>query len=645
MTELYINNELVDSEEQEFRFTLQVNDFFDLKTRQSSFSENIKLPKTSRNIKIFELAGAYPHSSNVPYQRNMVDYYVDGIPIVLDAFGVLKNTNNNYNFHFFDGNIDLYKAIEKLKFTDLPLDEFKHIKDIDAVINTWNNDLGYVYAVADYGGQSEHDNGVNIDFLIPSISLQWIWDKIFDITGYEYSISNGILDGKYLTISDAYKDVGAEDAFDSVVDESEIIEFGSDTYNHHIGKYVANLKITEDGVDYMTNGVIFTAQEEGYYDVKMNITRLFPRWTRYGFDVVPQLAITTEPNLNSSRIRSIVDGSEKTIPLNPSEPNVDYEGWGGEFVWRNTFLRAGEKLSVVAIAGRSFATNYQDIQEAIDDFIDEPIQTEIIYKPAIEVSLADYISDIQIKDIFSEVLIQNALTPIIDKNGVYRFYTLEERLEAPIVDWSKKFSRLLDEDYVIGEYGQNNRFTYKYNEDGQNHNDGNIEVNNVQLKDENTINSKFYGAEKELSLFQSINHLLPEFMLWKEDVKETDNGIEISYKEMKNHYHWLRVEEKIRGVKLTSKGFGTSGSNSKYKYADFEEFKWENIIDASYSSIGLILNQMSLIEVEVNLSAVDIHEFDFYSRIYIEELSSIFMPNKITYKPNKLAVVELIKIA
>lgn len=645
MTELFINGVKADLEEQSFNYTLQVNDFFDLKTRQSSFSENIKLPKTSKNLKIFDLAGSYPHNSFIPYQKNITDYLVDGVPVAINAFGILKNTDSEYNFHFYDGNIDLYKAIEKLKLTDLPLDEFRHVKDFDAIINTWDNDLNYVYAVADYGGQIEHDNGVNIDFLVPSISLEWLWQTIFDITGFEYTISDGILENKYFTISDAYKDVGADGTFPSIVDENEIVVAGTDRYNGYVGKYVANLKLTDDSVTHMTNGTVFTAPNDGLYDIKINITKLFPMFILGSFMPMPQLALTEQPNSNPQSIRSIRAGSERTIPRNPSQQNVDYEGWGGEFIWRNIELNAGDKLSVLAIADEPFIIGHQENQQAQVNFVSEPISTQIIYKEAINVSLADYLSNIQIKDLFTEILIQNALTPIIDKNGIYRFYTLDERLNAPIIDWSDKFSRLLNEDYVIGEYGQNNRFTYKYNEDGEDHNDGNIEVNNAQLKDENIINSKFYSAEKELTLFNTISMLLPEFMLWKDDVKETDNGTEISYKELKNHYHWLEVKERNQGIKLTSKGLGGSANHNKFKYADFDIFKWQNIINESYSNIGDILNQMSLIEVEVKLTPLDVYQFDFYSRIYIKELSSIFIPNKITFKPNELAQVQLIKIA
>ena len=46
----------------------------------------------------------------------------------------------------------------------------------------------------------------------------------------------------------------------------------------------------------------------------------------------------------------------------------------------------------------------------------------------------------------------------------------------------------------------------------------------------------------------------------------------------------------------------------------------------------------------MNLNALDIYEFNFFKRIYLKQLAGYFLPNKITFKTNTLAVVELIKI-
>lgn len=599
-TELIINGKEIDLPKQNFKFVLQVNDFFDLKTRQSSYSENIELPKTPLNLRFFEFAGTYPNNSDKPYQKLNTLYLVDGLPVVIDGFGILKNTDENYNFHFYDGNIDLYKAIEGLKLTDLPFDEFTHTKNIAGVKNTWENDLPYVYAVADYGGIPEWQNAINIDFLVPSISLEWIWNKIFEITGFQFQISEGILNNKWLTISDAYKDVSAEDAFEPIVDETKTLEFSAHTYNAHVGRYVANVIFADptEEIQHVEQGRVFTAPETGFYDIRHTITKTYPTWWHFYFGVMPSIGLTLEPRYLAHQIPSIIPGSLREVPPNPSEENVDYEGWGADILWSNIFLNAGDKIGIVAVADTGFDVGHQVNAWAQNTLIHDPTQTQFIYKPESEVSLPDYLSDIQLKDLFQEVLIQNGLTPIL-KDGVYRFYTLDERLNAPVVDWSEKFSRLLNEEYVIGDYGIRNIFTYQYNQDGENHNNGTFTINNEQLPDSNEIDSKFYGAERETTYFETLSINLPVFLLWEESVKETDDGTEITYKELKNHYHWLKVEEVTGTFPMTSKGYNTTGTASVVKYAEFDELKWQNLISEHYSQIGKILSRMSMVESSV----------------------------------------------
>ncbi len=53
---------------------------------------------------------------------------------------------------------------------------------------------------------------------------------------------------------------------------------------------------------------------------------------------------------------------------------------------------------------------------------------------------------------------------------------------------------------------------------------------------------------------------------------------------------------------------------------------------------------MRVYTCEMNLNALDIYEFNFFKRIYLKQLAGYFLPNKITFKTNTLAVVELIKI-
>ena len=76
----------------------------------------------------------------------------------------------------------------------------------------------------------------------------------------------------------------------------------------------------------------------------------------------------------------------------------------------------------------------------------------------------------------------------------------------------------------------------------------------------------------------------------------------------------------------------------------FNGMRWDSLIKIYYGNFNNVLNHMRVYTCEMNLTALDIHQFNFFKRIYIMQLGGIFLPNKITFKAHGLAVVELIKI-
>lgn len=626
MREININNMSVHLPVSKFTYTLQVNDFFDLTTRQSSFSENIKLPKTAHNANVFELSGMQPSNSKLPYKKLNTEYKVDGIAIVENAWGFLKSVDDSFNFHFIDGNIDLYRAIEKLKITDLPLEELTHTKNIDGIKETWRNNKDYVYALADFGGIMEHNNAINIDFLIPCISIRWIWKKIFELTGFKYQISDKILENKYITISDAYKDVSAEGAFEDAYKEDLQVASVPLTENSNMDLLVGNVAVINENIQ--EHRFVFKAAQKGVYQIKYKCNKQNV-YEHFLFRGIPDIALTKDTNKNLSEIEIIKNSRRK---YNKNEDGT----YSADITFPNVYLNAGESLMIIAISNALSGINPAESDKT---------EIRVIYKHEAQVSLPEFLSDIELKDLFSEILIQNALTPIFNKKAnAYKFYTLDERLNAPILEWSEKPIIFKNEKYDLGKFARNNTFKYKYNEDGDNHNDGVIKVENEQLKDVQNIESKFYSAEKDLTKSNVLGLNLPRILLWKKEIKESDNKTEVEYKELKNHYHWLKVKEMTGNIPLTSIAYGTTGSSNVVKYADFEPFEWNNIINENYKNIGKVINEMKINEYLIALSPMEIQEFDFFCRIYHEDLGAVFIPNRIKYESENLSLIELIKI-
>ena len=115
--ELYIDNQRVDlPEDVRFQLTFQIADFGELKPRGSG-SNTIKLPKTPRNIAIFDNCNFVQVSSNFPYALHSAYYYEDGWLLFNDAtVYMLAITEEDFEIQCVWGNST---EIKRLKSTDM----------------------------------------------------------------------------------------------------------------------------------------------------------------------------------------------------------------------------------------------------------------------------------------------------------------------------------------------------------------------------------------------------------------------------------------------------------------------------------------------------------------------------------------------
>jgi hypothetical protein len=70
----------------------------------------------------------------IPYQTNTVNYYIGNEAIIYNGRGVINETNDFYNLTIYDGNIDLYKAIENTTLGDLNLTGLTHTKMLQQLL-------------------------------------------------------------------------------------------------------------------------------------------------------------------------------------------------------------------------------------------------------------------------------------------------------------------------------------------------------------------------------------------------------------------------------------------------------------------------------------------------------------------------------
>jgi hypothetical protein len=188
---LYIAGRKIElSEKTKVAQTKQANDLISLNTRQTNYTNRFKIPLTSSNKKAMAFLGIVGSTSQLPYQRNEAYLYSEsGECFIYNGFAVIKSTNQKeYDVNIYDGNIDIYKSIENKNLSFLDLSEITHQKNLTNVLDSFTSNLNYKYIIADYNGKALYDTTkINIDYLVPSVKVKYLWDKIFSEFGYTYS--------------------------------------------------------------------------------------------------------------------------------------------------------------------------------------------------------------------------------------------------------------------------------------------------------------------------------------------------------------------------------------------------------------------------------------------------------------------------
>ena len=192
---MYINDIIIDgvsldmSPEEYLDFTAQVNTIAAVASRQASFTPSYRLPKTAKNIRALQGLGLKSDSSVIPYQKPNCALLIEGFTFIVKGWLNVKETTENYfSIYIYSGIINFFKAIENKNLGDLNLSEIDHIKSLATVVASFTNP-NYKYLITDYNGLTHYganDEIINTDYLIPSVLVKYLWDKIFSTYGFTY---------------------------------------------------------------------------------------------------------------------------------------------------------------------------------------------------------------------------------------------------------------------------------------------------------------------------------------------------------------------------------------------------------------------------------------------------------------------------
>jgi len=600
MLELVINNEyILEVAQESIKYTLQNNDIADLESRQCSFTNSFSVPKTFNNVNYFKQLGVVGDISDIPYKKVTAMLLENGIPLITSGWLEVKETTNEYKIHIRDGSIDLFKAIENKTFgDDVDLSEIDHSKDLNTIINSFTNE-NYRYIINDYGGKTHTDNGtkINADYLVPSVRVKYLWDKIFTTFGFNYF--GGV--------------------FNSRDFEGLWINYpkGISLDNETIQEYAILTRTTTQ--DFRITAFL------SWENINVNNGNLISNW-RYEV-----------PETGKYRIDSLINYTPTISNTNPLYQIRINNNSVGSFV-RNV----DNSLNITLNAG-SIIEIYFD--NSLVFFEQSYLK---IYKYDDKFNFTDELKQLKITDFFKEILWRFALTIFIDIDGNYIFKTFDERLQADVIDWSEKYKERTSETYVPKSYAQKNIFKENYQKENYSYNDGNLELKNNNLKEINTvINSKFYTYDNDLSIFfinSSKNENIFRTALWDKEISENQNLTKINYKSISNRFYFLRSEIISENAIIKSETLNAEQNVSSLPIARFFMTSFKDFVSKYYNNYKILLEDFRMHKISLALNNLDIHNLDFDKIYYFEQEQNYYILNKLTYESCKLSNSEFYRV-
>lgn len=635
---LYINGQQADLEPgQAIAQTKQVNDLNSIENRQAGYTNKFKLPKTAANLKIMQFLTVPGNTSGIPYRHNECSLYSDsGECFVYKGRAVITDGGDDFEAVIYDGIIDLYKAIENTPISVVGLQDLDHVKSVNEVKNSWlAANPPFRYILADYNGDTGSTNTtpavVNIDYLVPAVNIKYLWEKIFNHYGFSYSGS--VFD------TEKFKNLWMTFPKGISTGDNET-ELFTNSYNLYPGVNVGNYVYTyythmteyeaQDGVELVQNRHIKVTQP-GYYRLEIDGS------------LKTETFMFTQPR----RAKVFIGRNSHNLPPNAVQ---QFEVIADNIHSQHAFsgvailnLNAYDSVCVMIAKATNETPNYGFV-------IKDPttVNVRLVKVNQNEYNFSEALSDFAVKDLLTEVVHRFGLTIFKDKySNHYDFLTLQEQLQSPqVLDWSGKFVKKISENYIYGSYARRNWMRYAYNDKESSHYDGYIDVQNVNLPDNrDIIKSKIYAPERAKSLY--LNRPTNVYKLWDKEVVENpgEDDDPVKYKSLDKRYYFLRGEYSDKDITLHSVKLQQTQQLSSCYVEQYWKLPFSDIADDYYNPLRQILEQSLIVNAEMFLQETDVTNFDFRKLIYIEQLSSYFLMNKINnYVPGKPVKCELVRI-
>ena len=633
----YLGRFLDIKENEKVTYTIQVQDLADVSSVASSVTTSFKLPKTKNNYEALKSLSLPGDTSNLPYLKNVCKLYNFGTTLIDNGWLKINNSDEeSFNVNIENGIIDFFKAIEgKTIGNDLDLTDTNHNKDLITVINSFERN-DYTYIVADYNGLNTYLKGgvnyINVDYLVPSLNSKYIWDKIFNSIGYTYSgsiFNSELFTNFWVTYPKAPPTKADDEQLPDPVlrlstNKTGNIEFVEDLTYDIIEFDLENVSTNDN--DFLNNKLI--VKHTGTYNLKSIIDGYvdYVVTNNWGDEDGSEKSFL----LPALRINGVIKLFSNDDTLNLKQGDIV------EFLCTWYGLSGGYIGRIREIVFNSYDFKLYQISQQIVDFGSE----------FLDVSLSEFIK---------EIMMRFALTPFIDvENKHIKFLTLSERINTNNVkDWTDKFIKRTDENYIYKDYAQRNWLKHKYNDENATFNNGFLSVSNQTLQPQKDLySSKFYSFNNEITSFYDSDFTNNSFPIWNREIKETINNdttpptrtYDVSYKGLSNRFYFIRRKLLNKTINIGSQLLRIEETSDKVAVVDTKNLSYSDSVN-NYKDFVKVLNDTRIHEIELFLNINDLLDLDLESLYYFSQENQYYILNRITIDlTNNINKAEFIRV-
>lgn len=202
--QLNIRGNIIELEEQ-ITYNFQAGDIADFSAIKSNYTSSFKIPKTQDVVRLFEGLGIPSDMSRLPYTITDVQCLDDYTIVYEGSLIILRTDSLYYHSTVISGAKVFSDAIAGLTLYDVVGSEITN-KTPENVLDKLrdNSSSPTKYMFANYGGEREisgRNGAIDIDLFAESVSVSFLLDSIFALSGFTYSIPDTIdLSDEYLAM-------------------------------------------------------------------------------------------------------------------------------------------------------------------------------------------------------------------------------------------------------------------------------------------------------------------------------------------------------------------------------------------------------------------------------------------------------------